>query len=246
MFLPLRPRRALLRALAAALLPAAAPAAAAQAGAATIRVVVRHEGEPVRDATVRAGAAGARTDDDGRAALPLPPGDHLLVVARLGFRPESLAVRLAPGADTTVAVALEAQAGALDEMVVSVARTELQIDDEPLRVEVMAGDEIDEKTQMRPADLTYLLREMSGVRVQPTGPSSGAAGIRVQGMRAQYTLLLSDGLPLHGAQPGGLGLLQIPPLDLAQAEVIKGPASALYGTGALGGVLNLICMHPVV
>ncbi|HET9833180.1 MAG TPA: TonB-dependent receptor, partial [Vicinamibacterales bacterium] len=70
------------------------------------------------------------------------------------------------------------------------------------------------------------------------------ASVRVQGMRGRYTRFLSDGLPLFGADVGGLGLLQIPPSDLGQVEVIKGVASALYGAGALGGVVDLISRRP--
>src|SRR5690606_31912888 len=62
--------------------------------------------------------------------------------------------------------------------------------------------------------------------------------VRIQGMRGRYTRFFSDGLPLHG-QVGGLGLLQIPPMDLGQVEVIKGVASALYGAGAMGGIVDL-------
>jgi iron complex outermembrane receptor protein len=85
---------------------------------------------------------------------------------------------------------------------------------------------------------------MGGLRVQATSPSLGAASIRIQGMNGRYTRFLSDGLPLFGAQVGGLGLLQIPPTDLAQVEVIKGVASALYGAGAMGGVVNLVTRRP--
>ena len=63
-------------------------------------------------------------------------------------------------------------------------------------------------------------------------------------MRGRYTRFLSDGLPVFGSQPSGLGLLQIPPMDLNQIEVVKGVASALYGAGALGGVVNLLSRRP--
>jgi iron complex outermembrane receptor protein len=89
-----------------------------------------------------------------------------------------------------------------------------------------------------------MLNETSGLRVQTTSPSLGGASVRVQGLRGRYTLLLADGLPLYGGQAGGLGLLQIPPVDLARAEVIKGTASALYGSSALGGVVNLVSRRP--
>jgi iron complex outermembrane receptor protein len=89
-----------------------------------------------------------------------------------------------------------------------------------------------------------MLNEMGGMRVQATSPSLGAASVRIQGMRGRYTRFLSDGLPLFGEQVGALGLLQIPPMDLGQVEVIKGVASSLYGAGAMGGVVNLISRRP--
>ena len=97
---------------------------------------------------------------------------------------------------------------------------------------------------MTPGDIVMMLNEMGGLRVQATSPSLGAASVRIQGMRGRYTRFLSDGLPLFGQQPGGLGLLQIPPMDLGQVEVIKGVASALYGAGAMGGVVDLLSRRP--
>lgn len=93
---------------------------------------------------------------------------------------------------------------------------------------------------MRPGNIGMLVNETPGIRVQVTSPALGAANIRVQGMEGRYTQLLADGLPLYGGQASSLGLLQIPPTDLGQVEVIKGAASALYGPSALGGVINLV------
>lgn len=111
-------------------------------------------------------------------------------------------------------------------------------------MEVLQEDEIAEKTMMTPGDIVMLLNETGGLRVQTTSPSLGAASVRIQGMRGRYTRFLGDGLPLFGQEGGGLGLLQIPPMDLGQVEVIKGVASALYGAGAMGGVVNLISRRP--
>ena len=119
-------------------------------------------------------------------------------------------------------------------------RTGRRLEDQPTRVEVLGREEIEEKMLMTPGDIVMMLNEMGGLRVQATSPSIGAASVRVQGMKGRYTRFLSDGLPLFGQQVGGLGLLQIPPMDLGQVEVIKGAASALYGAGAMGGVVNLL------
>src|SRR6202171_1457210 len=127
---------------------------------------------------------------------------------------------------------------------VSATRTDKGIEDLPMRVEVLGKEELDEKVLMTPGDIVMMLNEMGGLRVQATSPSLGAASVRIQGLRGRYTRFLSDGLPLFGEQTGGLGLLQIPPTDLAQVEVIKGVASALYGAGAMGGVVNLISRRP--
>src|SRR5262249_16306436 len=102
---------------------------------------------------------------------------------------------------------------------------------------------IDEKTMMTPGDVVVLLNETGGMRVQATSPALGAASVRIQGMRGRYTRFLSDGLPLFGEQVS-LGLMQIPPLDLGRAEVIKGVASSLYGAGAMSGVVNLVSRRP--
>ena len=97
---------------------------------------------------------------------------------------------------------------------------------------------------MTPGSVAMLLGETTGLRVQTTAPSLGAANVRIQGLRGRYAQLLADGLPLYGAGGDSFSLLQVPPLDLGQVEVIKGAASALYGPAALGGVINLVSRRP--
>lgn len=133
-----------------------------------------------------------------------------------------------------------------EEVIVTATRTGGRIDDQPTRVEVLNREEVEEKMLMTPGDIVMMLNEMGGMRVQATSPSMGAATVRIQGMRGRYTRVLFDGLPLAGQQVGGLGLLQIPPMDLGQVEVIKGVASALYGAGAMGGVINLVARRPQI
>jgi outer membrane receptor for ferrienterochelin and colicins len=131
-----------------------------------------------------------------------------------------------------------------DEVVVQATRSGRRVQDEPIRVEVLVREEIEEKLLMRPGNIAVLVNETGGVRVQVTSPALGASNIRIQGMPGRYTQLLADGLPLYGGQTSSLGLLQIPPTDLGQVEVIKGSASALYGPSALGGVINLVSRRP--
>jgi len=211
---------------------------------ARVSVTVRAQGAPVAGAAVRADSVAARTDAEGTAALRLSPGERTLTVRKLGLGSRTLTLVLRAGQDTAVAVELEEAAEEIEGIVVTSTRTGRRIEDEPTRVEVLAREEVEEKMLMTPGDVSMLLNETSGLRVQTTSPSLGGASVRVQGLRGRYTQLLSDGLPLYGGQSGALGLLQIPPMDLGQVEVIKGAASALYGSSALGGVVNLVSRRP--
>ena len=131
-----------------------------------------------------------------------------------------------------------------DVIVVQATRSDRRVQDETIRVEVLSEEEIAEKLLMRPGNISMMLNETGGLRVQVTSPALGSANVRIHGMRGRYTQLLADGLPLYGGQASSLGLLQVPPSDLGQVEIIKGSASALYGGQALGGMINLVSKRP--
>ncbi len=131
----------------------------------------------------------------------------------------------------------------VEEIIVEATRSGRLVQDEPIRVEVIVREEIEEKMLMTPGNISMLVAETGGLRVQVTSPALGSSNVRVRGLEGRYTQLLADGLPLYGGT-GGIGLLQIAPTDLGQVEVIKGAASALYGSSALGGVINLVSRRP--
>ncbi len=132
----------------------------------------------------------------------------------------------------------------LPGVVIRSTRGERRIEDDPIRVDVISREEVEEKLLMTPGSVAMLLAETAGIRVEEGSPALGGATIRIQGLPGRYTRLLVDGLPLHPGPTGSLGLLQIPPMDLEQVEVVKGVASALYGPAAMGGVVNLISREP--
>ncbi len=236
---------ALLLALAVALPLAAQDTTIASADStATVTVVVRQDTMLLEGVRVRVAEVARTTDSLGIVILRLDPGVHWVVASRIGFKPDSLRVTMQAGLDTTVVISLMPQPVELSGVMVSATRSGKRIEDEPLRVEVLAAEEVEEKLLMTPGDITMMLNETSGMRVQTTSPSLGGAAVRIQGLRGRYTQILADGLPLYGGQTGGLGLLQIPPMDLGGVEIIKGVASALYGSSALGGVINLISRRP--
>ena len=210
---------------------------------ASVSVSVRAEGKPVPSATVSVGTVQSSADDKGVALASVPPGKIQIRASHPGLVPAATELQVEAG--QRYEVELELETVEHEEITVSATRTDARIEDLPTRVEVLNREEIEEKILMTPGDIVMMLNEMGGMRVQTTSPSLGAASVRIQGMRGRYTRFLSDGLPLFGQQVGGLGLLQIPPSDLAQVEVIKGTASAMYGAGAMGGVVNLISRRPV-
>jgi len=132
----------------------------------------------------------------------------------------------------------------IEKIQVRASRLSRIVTESATRTEIINGEEIQEKALMRPGNISMLVAETGGVRVQTTSPALGSANIRLQGLYGRYTQLLSDGLPLYGGQTASIGLLQIPPTDLANVEIIKGAASSLYGGSALGGVINLISRTP--
>jgi len=132
----------------------------------------------------------------------------------------------------------------IEKIQVTASRLGRIVTESATRTEIINGEEIQEKALMRPGNISMLVAETGGVRVQTTSPALGSANIRLQGLYGRYTQLLSDGLPLYGGQTASIGLLQIPPTDLANVEIIKGSASSLYGGSALGGVINLISRTP--
>ncbi|MFD2571978.1 TonB-dependent receptor domain-containing protein [Spirosoma soli] len=205
-------------------------------------------GKPLIGATARLtpGPAGAAADTAGRLRLTVPtPGRYVLTCSFVGYQSQTDSLTLPLSVDSLVVVRLVPSEGEeLDEIVVTSTRSTRTIDDEPTRVEVIAAEELEEKTNMNAANITMVLRETPGIQVQQTSATSANQTFRIQGLDGRYTQLLQNGLPLYSGFASGLSLLQIPPLDLKQVEIIKGSQSTLYGGGAIAGIVNLVTKEP--
>lgn len=186
------------------------------------------------------------TDGNGQAVFQdIPDGTHKIEYRYIGYisKHESLSFPMATQGPHIVL--LEPSEGEeLEEVFISSTRSSRTIANIPTRVEVIAGEELDEKGNMKPGDIRMVLNESTGIQTQQTSATSANASIRIQGLDGRYTQILKDGFPLFSGAASGLGLLQTPPLDLKQVEVIKGSASTLYGGGAIAGLVNLISKTP--
>jgi len=211
---------------------------------ATLIVRVRNGVTPVIGAHVTAGGSSAESDTKGEATFTLPQGEVEISILHPGFLPSSLKTSVAAGSATTTIVQLAAQIFEAEVTVVSATRSGTIVGDQPIRVEAIPEEEIEENLTIAPGNLSTLLEELGGIRVQSASPGLGGAGLRVQGLRGRYSQILADELPLYGGEPDAFSLMQVPPLDLARVEVIKGTTSAFYGGSALGGVLNLVSRRP--
>ncbi|MEY4925990.1 MAG: hypothetical protein RI894_426, partial [Bacteroidota bacterium] len=205
------------------------------------------EHEPLPGATVvlkNKPNIGATTDEQGSATLSnIPKGVQTIVVSFLGFQPTERTLTFPRTGDNILTFTLKEELGALEEVIISTNRSGRDIEAIPTRIEAIK-DEVEEGIMMAPATATHALTHVAGVQVQTTSATSGTANVRLQGLGGRYTQILQDGFPLYNGFAGSLSILQIPPVDLQQIEFLKGPASTLYGTGAIAGVINLVSKKP--
>ncbi|MDO6436628.1 TonB-dependent receptor [Cyclobacterium sp. 1_MG-2023] len=186
---------------------------------------------------------GASSDINGKVAIDeIPDGVYTVLVTHLGY--ESMELEQSFPMEGELNLWMGHAHEEMEEVLVTSTRSGRTIEDVPTRVEVIAGEELAEKGNMKPGDIRMLLNESTGIQTQQTSATSYNSSIRIQGLDGKYTQLLRDGLPLYSGYSGGLSLMQIAPLDLKQVEVIKGASSTLYGGGAIAGLVNLISKTP--
>lgn len=175
----------------------------------------------------------------------IPDGIYEIEFSFLNYNKNVTTVTFPQKTSVPIEVLLVGDSEELDEVVIiSSTRSTRTIQNIPTRVEFISGEELDEKANMKPGDIRLLLSESTGIQTQQTSATSANASIRIQGLDGRYTQILKDGFPLYSGASSGLGLLQTPPLDLKQVEIIKGSSSTLYGGGAIAGLVNLISKTP--
>jgi len=210
-----------------------------------IKVLTEAENEPLFGATVyfEALEKGAVTDFDGIATFTeIPDGKHQIIISFLGF--ETFETTIQIPSNTALVFNLKEGGNQLDAVVLQSSRSTRTVRKIPTRIEFIGAEELGEKAIMNPTNISMVLRESTGIQMQQTSLSSGSTNIRIQGLDGRYTQLLRDGFPLYGGFSSGLSILQIPPLDLQQFEIIKGSSSTLYGGGAIAGLVNMVSKTP--
>jgi outer membrane receptor for ferrienterochelin and colicins len=210
-----------------------------------VKIVNIETKEPLPNTSIISKGAdpGFVTNDAGEAKILMPEGKRILIFSHVGYETSEINIEI-PFQDSLLLVEMKPNEEEEEEVVIQSTRSSRTINDIPTRVEFIAGEELDEKANMKPGDIRMVLTESTGIQTQQTSATSANASIRIQGLDGRYTQMLKDGFPVYAGFSSGLGLLQTPPLDLKQFEVIKGSASTLYGGGAIAGLVNLISKTP--
>ncbi|CAM1347499.1 TonB-dependent receptor [Tenacibaculum crassostreae] len=208
--------------------------------------VISDEKEPIVGASVyiKNSTIGTETNLDGVAVLNnISNGKHTFIISFIGFETVQKEISF-PTSEKQIIIELHEDEETLDAVVIQSTRSKRTIAEIPTRIEVVAAEELGEKAIMNSANIAMVLRESTGIQMQQTSANSANQSIRIQGLDGRFTQLLKDGFPLFGGFSSGLSIMQIPPLDLQQVEIIKGSSSTLYGGGAIAGLVNLVSKKP--
>jgi len=202
--------------------------------------------EPLIGATalIEGSSKGAVTDIDGKLTInDIPDGIHVIVFSYVTYETRKDTFEFPLTIEQPITIYLESEEE-LETVNVTSTRSSRTIDDIPTRVEVIGTEELGEKAVMNSTNISMILRESTGIQIQQTSANSANQQIKIQGLDGRYTQLLKDGFPLYSGFSGGLSIMQVPPLDLKQVELMKGSSSTLYGGGAIAGLVNLVSKQP--
>ncbi len=189
---------------------------------------------------------GGITDTSGNVTITgISHAGCNLVISCVGYTKSEVQISAEKiKSEMTQEILLEPETANLGEVTITAMRNNSRIEDTPTNVEVLGQEEMTEEGSIKPGNIASLLGDIAGIQMQQTSETSGNMNARVQGMNGRYTQILRDGMPLFGGYSGSFSLLQIPPADLRQIEIIKGTSSTLFGGGAISGIINLVSKKP--
>ncbi|MFV1883133.1 MAG: TonB-dependent receptor [Balneola sp.] len=206
--------------------------------------VIESKSGAVENATigVKELGIGSYTKEDGSFMIrTLPVGSHSITIRAIGFLEKEVPVQIQKGDTTFISVFLEESMLQMEEMVVTGTMKEMSIKDSPVKVNLISQNFLSKTGSNNIMDA---IQYVNGLYTQVDCAVCGTSNIRINGMEGPYTSVLIDGMPLMGALASVYGLNGINPSVIRNLEVIKGPNSTLYGSQAMGGVINIITENP--
>lgn len=210
-------------------------------------IVADVDGSPLSDVAVTILVAGTErvmlTDTRGRfQMIDLPGGAYRIVARRIGYAPAEETVEVASGSAAMVTLRLTEQALLIPTVVVSATRETQRLSQTAASVGVISSEELQAAKPTHPANI---MSQIPGVWVNVTGGEGHMTAIRQPQTTKPVYLFLEDGVPSRSTgffNHNALYEINLPQAD--RVEVLKGPGSALYGSDAIGGVVNVETRRP--
>ncbi|MDR0429688.1 MAG: TonB-dependent receptor [Tannerellaceae bacterium] len=191
---------------------------------------------------IKGSTIGATTDATGHYYLKnLPEGEFTIVVQSIGYRTVEKRVTLARGKSVELNFEIEEDRIAIDGVVVSANRSETTRRLAPSLVNVLDANVFSNTNSLT---LAQGLNFQPGVRVENNCQNCGLTQVRINGLDGPYTQILIDSRPVFSALSGVYGLEQLPANMIERVEVMRGGGSALFGSSAIAGTINIITKEP--
>jgi outer membrane receptor for ferrienterochelin and colicins len=185
---------------------------------------------------------GALTDSTGSFRIAnIPAGKYKLKASSIGYFPYEKTIEIKAGATTDLKIELEETKTSLNEVVVTGTMRAVRRSESPVPIEIYTPRFF--RSNPTP-NLFESLSIINGVKPQINCNVCNTGDIHMNGMEGPYTMILIDGMPIVSALSTVYGLSGIPNSMVERLEIVKGPASSLYGSEAMGGIINVITKTP--
>lgn len=201
-------------------------------------------GEHLPYAVIRVKGTHLQTTADASGHFKLahlPLGKQIVTASLEGYQEQRIEVRMERGKAADVYFLLADDILNMEQIVVTGTRTQHYVKNVPVRTEVITSEAFKSKNAL---NVYEALEGVSGVRVEQQCQFCNFSMVRMQGLGAEHTQVLIDGEPTYSGLAGVYGLQQMGTTDLDRIEIVKGAGSALYGSSAVAGAINLISKEP--
>ncbi len=209
-------------------------------------VIDRSNGEhlPYSTVKIKGTSIGAQTDASGHYAIhDLTPGEYVVEATFSGYKSKELKVKVLPNKTVELKFELDPDTFMLDQVVVTSSKSETKRRESANLVNVTTGKLL---TEVGACSLADGLDFQPGVRVENDCQNCGFTQVRINGLDGHYSQILMNSRPVFSALAGVYGLEQIPANMIDRIEVMRGGGSALFGSSAIGGTINIITKDPSV
>ncbi|MEM0517629.1 TonB-dependent receptor [Aequorivita flava] len=215
----------------------------AQVNKSTISGTVSTLGNPIPFAQVfvKGTTQGASADEDGKYQFYLDEGTFTIVAQSQGYTSESKTITIENKQFVSLNFELSERNEELDQVVVTGTRTAKRRVDSPVIVNLINSETLEKVVA---TDLANGLRFQPGLRVETDCQTCNYTQIRMNGLQGGYSQILINGRSIFSPLTGLYGLEQIPVNMIERIEVVRGGVSALYGSSAIGGTVNVITKIP--